>query len=189
MGLQVHKRRVPVKRRSVGHRRYAKERRHGTLFVATVSSVVILVLVLGAGFAYAWYSGQEPVKLPKVVTEEKKEPTPAAKPKVPKRVSVGVATQLITSPVAPGEEASLSVHTNPLATCSIDVRYDDVPVSSPDLKPQHADEYGVVSWDWIIDESAPIGTWPIEVTCSYKKEWGVVKPDLEISNKKPTTAN
>ncbi len=182
MALHVGKRRFPLKRRrSVGHIHYAKERRHSVISVALISTIILLVLVTGAGFVYAWYSGQVPVKQPAVVATKEETPTVVKNPIKPKRVTVGVATQYITSPVAPGEEASVSIHTSPLATCSIAVEYDEVPVTDQNLKPQHADEYGVVVWDWIVDANAPLGEWPIEVTCAYQKESGVGAPILEIA--------
>jgi hypothetical protein len=182
--LRVGKRWNPQNWRSVGHRQYAKEQRQRLLSIALGSAGVLFVLALIAGFVYVWYTGRLPVQAPVVVTQEE-EPV-ATQPIKPKVTRVGVAVQLLTSPVAPGEYASLSIHTSPLARCTINLEYNTAPVKDAALATKIADEYGVVTWSWTVSKNAPIGNWPLGVRCSYKKDAGVIQRTIRIENpKKP----
>lgn len=183
MALHMGKRRIAPKRRSIGHRHYAKEQRYRLLTVIVTSIFILLLLAGAAGFAYAWYSGKE-VYIPEQPTAVEEEVVEEEVPVKKKPVPVGVSVQLISSPVPPGSEASISIHTSSMAKCTIEVEYDDVPYTDKNLKAKVADEFGVVSWEWIVEESTPLGTWPATVTCRNEKYSGVAVGELEVAHSK-----
>jgi len=151
-----------------------------------ISTVVLLVLLVAGGAFYTWYMGQqaevssaiaEPVAAPTAPTITPRTPTPDAK--------VGVSVQMITSPLTPGSNASITVRTNAAAKCTISVVYDNVASTDSGLVPKAADEYGMVSWTWTVEEMAPLGSWPVVVTCANAKNSAVVKADLKLEKKAP----
>lgn len=149
----------------------------------TISVVVLLVLCVGGGIAYTWYEGQQgPVV---AVTSAASQPVPAEPvmkaPQVSPNAAEGAAVQMLTSPVAPGAAASMTVKTNPASQCTITVVYDKTPSKDPNLTTQTADDYGMVSWTWTVPSTAPIGTWPVKVTCTANKKAAFVQGDLEVA--------
>lgn len=152
------------------------------LIKTVVSVVVLLALFIGGGAAYTWYVGknttvEEPTTPePTSATEPANDDPPKVSPKAP----VGLSVQFLTSPVKPGENASINVKTNPLVSCEIKVEYDEEKSEDSGLKPKKADEYGIVDWTWTVEETAPKGEWPVTVTCANKKNSGVVVGDLVV---------
>jgi hypothetical protein len=150
---------------------------------AIITIVVLLLLLLFAGMGYTWYMGRYvppvPVETPKPVTRKTIEP-----PKqVDETVKVGVSSQTFTDKVMQGNNASISIRTNPLAACSIRVEYNKEPSTDSGLVPKKADEYGVVSWAWTVEVSRPEGKWPVTVTCANAKNSGVLTLDLFVLRK------
>ncbi|PKL31847.1 hypothetical protein CVV43_00110 [Candidatus Saccharibacteria bacterium HGW-Saccharibacteria-1] len=148
-----------------------------------VSAVVLLIIIVGGGIFYIWYSGQNSAP----VTIEA-EPTPIktsvqAKPaKIDENANVGVVTQSLTSPVKPGSNSSIIIKTNPKADCVISVIYNKVASTDSGLVAKVADEYGVVSWTWTVSNTVPLGKWPVKVTCSHNKKSGVGGGDLVVTD-------
>jgi hypothetical protein len=99
---------------------------------------------------------------------------------VDENARVGVALQMINSPVLPGGETSISVRTNREAICTISVQYNKIEVKNPSFVEKTANEFGGVDWDWKVEENAPIGKWPVTVSCKKNKQWGVYTAELEI---------
>ena len=145
-----------------------------------VAIVVLLLLLLFAGIGYTWYMGQyKPA--PIVDTPQPKPKTLAEPPKqVDENAKVGISSQTFTDKVVPGKNASLFIKTNPLAACSIRVEYDKQASTDSGLVPKKADEYGVASWAWTVEESRPLGKWPVVVTCANAKNSGVLQLDLYV---------
>ena len=150
---------------------------------AAISMLVLLVLAVGAGVAYTWYMGQSEVENTSVVAEPVEyEPAPVVKPRAPaQNAKVGASVQALTSPVQPGDNTSLTVKSTPSASCAISVIYDKMPSTDSGLKPQIADDFGIVSWAWTVEPSAPLGVWPMKVTCTYLKQSAVVQADLDVA--------
>lgn len=154
-----------------------------TALYTTLSIFVLLVLAVGAGIGYIWYTGQQ---APAGTAIQEPVAAPAA-PKGPQArvpspdAPVSASIQNLTTPVAPGDNASVSVRTTPTANCVIVVKYDDQQSSDSGLSPKAADEFGLLSWTWTVDEAAPLGTWPVEVTCVFGDKSAVVKGDLEVA--------
>lgn len=151
-----------------------------------ISAVVLLVLVVGGGIAYTWYVGQDEAAntaaVPAPVTPT---PAPVVKPTKPAaNAKQSAAVQMLTSPVAPGENASIMVKTNAESECTIKVEYDKVPSTDSGLKPKTADDFGIVSWTWTVEESVPVGKWPVEVNCAFHDQTAMVRGDLIVEAKK-----
>jgi hypothetical protein len=146
-----------------------------------ISVVILLVLVMAAGAVYTWYIDGQPVKKPKVVTSAYQLTSPlprAIKPAANARVGASVET--LTSPVAPGDNAAITVRTLATATCKISVVYKSIASTDSGLVQKTADEYGTVSWTWTVGKTVPTGTWPVNVTCAYNGRTGYVRGDLIV---------
>ncbi len=150
---------------------------------ALVTVTVLIVLFVGAGLLYTWYMGrykptvvnQQPATTKKAVLQ------PAT---MANDAQIGVSKQSFTTPVVPGSNASLSVKTNPKAACSIRVEYDKQASTDNGLVPKTADEYGIVSWAWTVEDGRPYGKWPVVVTCANEKNSIVLKAELELVSSK-----
>lgn len=162
----------------------ARARRRRLAMNLFVTILVLLLLGGGAGAAYVWYVGNakpvEPASLPEPKQNKLNQAavTPKAKPEGP----VGVSVQVLSSPVAPGGNASMTIRTRPDAACSIKVTYKDQPSTDGGLIPKTADEFGLVQWTWTVESSRPVGKWPVEVTCALGDKSGYVKGELEVAN-------
>lgn len=149
-----------------------------------IGTVIVLILLIGAGAAYTWYMGQTPP--PKVEVEEATQVTqevPQIRAPAASNSPIGASVQSLSSPVAPGQNVSMIVKTKPSALCSIVVEYNKVASKDSGLIPKKADEFGVVSWTWTVDATAPEGKWPAKVTCELEKKSAVVIGDLVVSTK------
>ncbi len=180
MSLRVGKKH-PLKRAATPQRLAAAERRKAT-FRRTVTGVFVLaVLLAGAGAGYTWYMGEQ--KTAAFVAET---PVPSRriemKPtKQDPNANVGVSVQTLSSPVQPGQNASISVRTNQLANCTILVKYGEVIANDSGLAKKTADEYGTISWSWTVPANAPLGKSPVKVDCANKTKSGSVTGDLIIA--------
>lgn len=160
-----------------------RRRKTARLFGGIIACLVLLGA--SAGLGYTWYIGNtEPVK-PAVLPETKKSPLASAavpdkkaKPEGP----VGVSIQVLSSPVAPGSNASMTIRTRPEAACSIKVTYKDQASTDTGLIPKTADEFGTVQWTWTVESSRPVGKWPVDVTCALGEMSAVVRGELEVAN-------
>ena len=147
--------------------------------IAVVSLILLFVL---AGVGYVWYSERTPVEQPK---PEAKSTEPSALPKPSKpspNAPEQVALQAFTSPVKAGENSSISVKTNATSTCTISVTYNKVPSKDSGLTPKVADDFGNVTWSWTVPDTAPVGAWPVKVTCVYHGRSAVLISDLKVTN-------
>ena len=149
-----------------------------------LSIFILLAIMITAGVGYTWYMSrnvdENPSALadPVVVKQDRtvKPTQPAADARV------GASVQYLSTPIKPGSNASISIKTNAAATCNISVVYDKIASTDSGLKTKVADEYGTVSWSWTVESSAPVGKWPVKVTCANSKYSGFVQGDLVLSN-------
>lgn len=152
----------------------------------TISVGVLLVLLVGAGALYTWYMGGQQVAPEAPVVETSKELTPVVAPRtVAPDAKVSLSTQSVTSPVRPGDNASITARTNPKAGCTITVTYGelgekDKQSDDSGLYAKTADEYGMVSWTWTVESNRPQGVWPIEVTCANEANSAYLKAELVV---------
>jgi competence protein ComEC len=72
----------------------------------------------------------------------------------------------LTSPIARGATATLTVKTSPGANCTITVTYASGPSKAAGLEPKVAGSDGTVSWSWKVGSSTTPGTWSIDVAAS-----------------------
>lgn len=146
-----------------------------------ISALVLLVLFVGGGAAYTWYMGRTSVADTSAgdpvveVAPVIKHVQPAA------NVSESASVQMLTSPVVPGSNASVTVRTNPGSQCTIIVEYNKVASKDSGLSLKTADEFGMVTWTWTVEASVPLGKWPVKVTCVNDKKSAFVQGDLVVA--------
>jgi hypothetical protein len=87
---------------------------------------------------------------------------PVVQPTAPSGLSIEVVS--LTSPIAPGGRASLTIKTTPEAACTITVYYKSGPSQAQGLGPQTAAGDGSVTWSWKVGTNTTPGTWRIVVT-------------------------
>jgi hypothetical protein len=86
----------------------------------------------------------------------------------------------ITSPVRPGDDATITIQTEPNANCQIVVHYKSGPSKARGLIPKTADSKGKVSWTWRVGSRTTIGDWPITVTCLINSRRILYQASLEV---------
>lgn len=148
----------------------------------SIGFFVLLVLAVGAGIIYTWYMGQHATVKEKVVpVKTTNQPKTTSPVQLAPNAKEGVAIQSITSPVQPGTNASVYIHTNRDSNCTITAVYNKVPSKDSGLAPKTADEFGLASWSWTVESTVPVGKWPVTVTCEWNKKIAVVIGDLVVS--------
>jgi hypothetical protein len=179
MPLRVGKK-YKIRRQITPQRLAAKERRRESLRRTTTGMIAVTLLIIAGGVGYTWYVGdketaaiaiEEPVPSRRISIEPTKQDPNA---------NVGVSVQMISSPVAPGANASVSIRTNQLANCTIAVTYDEIAAVDTGLANKKADAYGTVSWSWTVPQSTPKGKAKVKIDCATKKKSGSVTTDLII---------
>lgn len=152
-----------------------------------IGIVVLLVVLVGGGFAYTYFLGPEGAE--SAVPEEETTITAAAQPVEPRKPAANArpsaSIQSLTSPVAPGANASVIARTVPGSKCTVKVEYGGVASTDSGLAPKPADEFGTVTWTWTVGKSVPLGTWPVTITCAYNDKPAVVKGELLVEMPKP----
>jgi hypothetical protein len=150
-----------------------------------ISVIALLLLLVGGGVTYTWYIGQkEPIKPDTEIAPVKQEVNPIPKPTKPAaNAKASAVIQSLSSPINPGSNASVYARTLAGSECTIQVVYNNVASKDSGLKPKIADDYGTVNWTWTVENTVPIGKWPVTVTCVYNKTSAVVRADLEVTNK------
>lgn len=151
-----------------------------------ITALVLGGLLVGGAAAYSWYSSQHS-EAPKPAGSATIKKAPVAKgPVKPSPTGrVNASVQMINTPVAPGENVSLSIRTNADANCKIVVEYDaraatKVKAVDSGLVDKTADDYGLVGWSWTVDPSAPLGKAQASVTCANEKNSALVIADFEV---------
>lgn len=159
-------------------------KRHVRRMQKIVLAGVILVLLFAiAGAIYTWWMGRHAKpETGNSISSRQAKPLPKPMSSDP-NAPVGVYIQTMNSPVTSGDNVVLGVHTTPGATCVIKVEYNKVPVKDSGIVDKVADDYGVAMWSWTIPADAPVGKWPVDITCSYGKQSGYMHGDLEIKAK------
>jgi hypothetical protein len=149
-----------------------------------ISAFVLVVLFGAAGAAYVLLMGG---KESDAKTEQPVAPPPAPAFPTPRKPNPkdpeSAGLEVLTSPVKPGENSSITVQTQPTSNCTISVAYNNVPTKDSGLVPKTADAYGNVTWSWTVDPAAPEGTWPVKVTCVFSGKSAVVIGNLQVSKK------
>lgn len=179
MALKVGKK-YSLRRPVTPQRVAAAERRKESLRRTTTITIVLALLLVTGGVGYTWYMGEQ--KTAAVATAE---PAPSRriemKPvKQDPNAAVGVSVQMLSTPVQPGQNASISIRTNQNADCTIVVKYGETVSTDSGLIKKTADDYGTVSWSWTVPATAPEGKGTVKVDCARKAKSGSVTGDLII---------
>ena len=95
------------------------------------------------------------------------QPTTAApQPTQASAAALSIAVTSLTSPIAKGGNATLSIKTVAGANCGITVHYKSGASTAAGLGPKSADGNGNVSWTWKVGTGTTPGTWRIVVNAS-----------------------
>jgi hypothetical protein len=86
----------------------------------------------------------------------------------------------VTSPVARGHDATITVETAPAARCLITVTYKSGPSKARGLTPKNADGKGRVSWTWRVGTNTTPGTWPISIACAEGEQQATLETSFEV---------
>jgi hypothetical protein len=164
-------------------RRRGKFRVPKSVVRALISVAVLLVLIIGAGVGYVWYAGRHPMNRPQTeeqpIVNAKKPDFKPIKPAPNAKESASI--QSLTSPVAPGDNAMVTIHTLPDSVCTISVVYDKTASTDSGLAQKNADEYGLLSWTWTVEPTVPLGKWPVKISCAYDGKGAFVQGDLVVA--------
>lgn len=150
-----------------------------------ISIVVLAVIFVGIGVGYTWLNGKNKLPAAATATDTSTTSSHAALPapvQPPANAQEGVAVQSLTSPVAPGDNASIIAQTNAGSWCTISVTYGTTKSTDSGLKGKTADAYGSVTWTWTVEPSVPVGKWPVTVTCTRNGKSGLVTGTLVVTN-------
>jgi hypothetical protein len=118
----------------------------------------------------SWISGQLVQNAPRVQVETNipapPAPTHTPVPPPPPAPPASVSQQLVglTSPIAHGAYATITVRTQPGINCSITVYYMSGASTAQELGPEVAGADGICSWTWKVGTRTTPGTWSIVVT-------------------------
>ena len=108
-------------------------------------------------------------------------PTPAPTPiPTPTPIPLDITKGGMTSPVAKGDKATLTVHTAVGADCKIVVEYDSGPSQASGLVEKTADANGDVSWSWTVGQTTKAGTYPITATCFKAERQGTLETSFVV---------
>lgn len=153
---------------------------------AALSVLVLILFFIGAGVVYTFFSGQQEPKASKPAKKVSQEDYKPIKPKaVDPKGPVGIAQESITSPVAPGANAAVTIKTKPNALCHIAVTYNNVPSTDSGLSPKKADAFGSVTWTWTVGPNTPVGAWPVSLTCAENGKSAAFQTYLQVQKANP----
>ena len=146
-----------------------------------ISAGIILAVFIIGGFVYVYFSDTQPAASSASNKNQGAIYNPIKPPAKPTAKSLeGVAVQSFDSPVAPGGNTTLLINTLPYSTCTISVTMNRLNASDLGLKTEKADDFGVVTWTWVIPQNTPFGTYPVSVTCSYGAKSAVLDEGLAV---------
>ncbi len=151
----------------------------------SISIGTLLVIFVGIGVAYTFYMSQTDTAPVVSKPESTLRPNTVKHAKLADNVPANASVQSLTTPVMPGDNASMSVKGNPGSTCSIKVEYNKVASADSGLIAKPTNEFGIVTWAWTLGATTPEGKWPVTVTCEYNKKTAIVIGDLVVSKIAP----
>ncbi|MGB3023218.1 MAG: hypothetical protein WBB39_00220 [Candidatus Saccharimonadales bacterium] len=146
--------------------------------------LVVIIIFIVIGIIYTWLVGRQSST---ILNDKPAGSGPQIrKPFAPDPdAAVGVAVQLMNSPLRPGENAMVSIRTLPGAVCTIKVEYNKLPVVDSGVIEKLADDYGVATWSWTVSADAPPGNWPVDITCKRNARSGYLHLDFEVKKSTP----
>lgn len=180
---------APLKNRAKKHE--SKKARAARRLRNTLIAVIVLAMIAG-GIAVVLLWLMKPQK-PSVVDGESKpviNPMQIARPKVGPDVSIGSTIQMISSPIAPGDNASVTLRTTERAICSIKVYHlgplaeELDAVKDSGLTEKTADEFGMVTWTWTMPADAKLVTWKADIFCKRDSKTTRSVGEVAVERKK-----
>ena len=161
---------APIKNRPKT-RESKKNRIARRIKIAITVAVIPVLVIAGLAALYIWLKPVNKNLDQTTVSQNGPIPTIKKPPKLADNVPFGSSIQSITSSVASGANASITLRSLEGATCSIKVvhRNDmgkeaDI-VKDSGLADKTADEFGVTAWTWTMPVDAYIGEWQADVMC------------------------
>lgn len=145
------------------------------------------MLLVGIGVAYAWHTAsQEP--LPQQTAAQPQNFTPMIqKPKPDPNAAAYASVQSLTTPIAPGDNASITVKSNLEAICMIVVEFAGQTSKDSGLIRKPVDEFGLVTWAWTIGANDPEGERTVKVTCQHNNKTSFVQGVVMVTKSKERT--
>lgn len=137
----------------------------------TVGVVILTVIIGGVYVVLLWLNKPKVASTPAPDATNKDNPSFMTPHKPPKDVAIGSSIQSISSPVSPGDNASLTLRTTESAVCTIKVVRLDAEmrevqrVADSGLGDKTADEFGIVTWTWTMPANAAIAKWQADISC------------------------
>lgn len=145
-----------------------------------ISALIMLLLLVVAGLVYVYYFSGGDIQPTGSVASNLADAKPITPTKPSPKSAESASINYLSSPLKPGDEASLSVQTLAGSKCDIGVKLNDKPLKVAGLEAATADDFGIVSWDWRISKTAPKGERDVTVTCYFHKHSAVVVGQLEV---------
>lgn len=121
-----------------------------------------------------------------VATENEIVPTPTPVPTVtpeaivPVTGALTITKAILTSPIHRGDEASLTIQTQPGATCTSVVSYASGTSNAAGLGDQMADSSGQIRWVWKVGTNTTPGSWRFEVYCALAGKAATASIPFEV---------
>jgi len=134
--------------------------------------VILLILAVGVGLLYVWLMGLQAKSSTATTTQTASQPAFPTPHKLPDNVAIGSSIQSISSPIVPGDNASLTVRTTESAVCTVKIIHLDnnqkelMRVTDSGLGDKTADEFGMVVWTWTMPSDAAIAKWTADINCA-----------------------
>jgi hypothetical protein len=134
--------------------------------------VVVLIIAIVAGLIYVWLMGLQAKPLTTTTAQTTTQPAFITPHKVPDNVEIGSSIQSLSSPISPGDNASLTVRTTESAVCKVKIIHLDdsqkelARVTDSGLGDKTADEFGMVTWTWTMPSNVAIAKWSADIYCT-----------------------
>ncbi len=147
----------------------SRSMRRAWLILAIITSLILLIV--GLFLLWLWLNKPQ-VAGNKALDAPSQPRQQLTTHKPPANTPIGSTIQSISSPIAPGGNASLTLRTTESAVCNIKVVHLDdkmnevARVTDSGLGDKKADDFGVVMWSWTMPAGAAIATWHADITCT-----------------------
>ena len=141
--------------------------------------VALAILVGGGGFIAGWWDGPQQEHSAVLAKQTGVTSTPSIAKASTEPLSVTI--QSLLTPVPQESNASMTVKTAAGANCTIKAVYAGVASRDEGLVAKTANASGSVDWTWTVEQSAPLGTWPVTVTCTRDGQSVTARGSIVVS--------
>lgn len=164
MSLAPVKNRVRTK--DTTRSRVVRRIRRALLIIMLITLLIVILALI-----YVWLFPPKPDPALAPIPKGPQVPSDFSPTKFGEDVPIGSAIQSITTPISPGDNASIILRTTERSICSIAVVHiDDYgrklrQLEDSGLVDKKADDYGVVSWTWTMPLDAALAEWKANMYC------------------------